>query len=203
MQITYGDQETFAAMSYSQPSSRMVDYVRNEFARAHQVMTDAGRTLLQRAEASFHDFMNSDAFRIARAAMHHGYSMWGRNEIQHLDQVWRVQHAPMVMHRWVMAEPTIRQLYHQQQCDGYSETYRDLHHGVVGELHPDYRRVYDGELIEKDGELYFSELPEDIDTPDDELNYEQQLDIIHAHGLVQIAISQNIDPTSKREDNLK
>lgn len=203
MQITYGDADTFAAMTYAQPSARMVDYVRNEFVRAQQVMTDAGRAMLQRAHDSFQEFMSSDAFRIARAAMHHGMSMWGRNEIQRLPQVWRVQHAPVVMHRWIMAHPELRQLYHQQQCDGYSETYRDLSPGVVGELHPDWRRVYDGELEEQDGGLYFANYSEDNDLPEDALTYEQQTDIIEAHNTVSVAIWQNVDPTSKREDNLK
>lgn len=203
MQITYGDADTFAAMTYAAPSSRMVDYVRNEFARAQQVMSEAGQHLLYRAEQSFNDFMNSDAFRIARAAMHHGLSMWGRNEIQPLKEVWRVQHAPMVMHRWVMAHPELRTLYHRQQCDGFAETYVDAQPGVVGELHDDYRRIHDGELMEEDGELFFENLSTDIETAADELTYEQQIDILQTFNTVDIAIAQNLDPSSKREENLR
>lgn len=203
MQITYGDSDVFAAMTYGAPSAKMVDYVRNEFSRAQQMMSSVGQQLFHRAEQTFHDFVASDAFRVARAALHHGLSMWGRNEIQTLTEVWRVQHAPVVMHRWIMAHEGLRTLYHQQQCNGYSDTYVDVQPGVVGEMHDDWRRVYDGELVEEDGELYYANYSTDVEDPSDELTYEQQLDILRTHNTVDVAIWQNSDPSSKREENLR
>lgn len=202
MQITYGDQNMFAAMTYGGVSNRMMDYVANEFQRAQNLMSSATDTLLYQAQRSFEEFQNSDAFRVARAALHVGMAMWGRNEIQPLREVWRLQHAPMVMHRWVMANPNVRNLYHKQQCDGYSDTYVDVQPGVVGELHDDYRRVKDGFLVRVGDELFYDNLSTDIENDEDELSFEQQIDIQTSWHTANIAIAQNVDPTSKREENL-
>lgn len=202
MQITYGDQDTFAAMTYGNVSSRMVDYVANEFQRAQQLLTTAGDTLLYKAQQSFEEFRNSDAFRVARAALHSAMSMWGRNEIQSIREVWRLQHAPMVMHRWVMANPVVRKLYHQQQCDGYSETYVDVQPGKIGEDHDDWRRVMDGFLTREGDELYFNNYSTDNECDEDELSFEQQVDIRTAWLTAEVAIANNVDPTSRREEDL-
>lgn len=202
MQITYGDPDTFAAMTYGAVSNRMFDYVANEFARAQQFVTAGSAQMLQVAQQNFEEFQNSDTFRLARAALHRGMAMWGRNEIQAVREVWRLQHAPIVMHRWVMANPTIRNLYHKQQCDGYSEHYVDMQPGVVGELHDDWRRVNDGFLVEEQGELFFANYSTDDEHDEDRLSFEQQVDILTSWDTVEIAVDQNADPTSKFEQDL-
>jgi len=47
-----------------------------------------------------------------------------------------------------MACPTVREMYHRQQCDGYSSTYVDFHPGDIGKDHYDWRLVNTGLVVE-------------------------------------------------------
>lgn len=56
-----------------------------------------------------------------------------------------------------MANQKVREMYHNQQLDGYADTYLDLAPGQRGEDHYDYRRVMDGvvqdcKIINAEGE---------------------------------------------------
>ena len=99
---------------------------------------------------------------------------------------------PSLVHRL----STLRLMYHQQRCEGYTDTYVDMHPGDVGEQHYDYRRVVDGMVMEQDDELvsvqYFDEIKEG-----DELDIDDQVAILRTWDSVKAAIEENKeDPTS-------
>lgn len=97
-----------------------------------------------------------------------------------------------------MAEPTVRALYHEQQCDGYSDTYVDAEPGRRGVDHSDYRRVMDG-IVEMDEDggwsstEYLDELPEN----EKEFLFEEQFDLLRSwHTMAAAVMAKKDDPTS-------
>jgi hypothetical protein len=96
-----------------------------------------------------HEYFNgSEAMRLAQAAINRAGSVFQADTIRDLYQIGELQNAPLVMQRFIMANPVVRDLYHQQRCDGYSDTYLDMEPGAVGLAHYDYRRVITGMVME-------------------------------------------------------
>lgn len=61
-----------------------------------------------------------------------------------------LQNANLTMQRWVMAHPVVRQLYLDQNIDGYSNSYQNVFGKDVGENDYNYRRIMDGALVDGD-----------------------------------------------------
>jgi hypothetical protein len=114
-----------------------------------------------------------------------------------------MQQAPVVMQRWIMAEPTVRTLYHKQECDGFSDTYKDMSPGIVGEQHYDYRRVMDG-VIQEDGDSWCAKFyMDDLVEGDTPLIFRDKMDILSTWERVTMYIAAgDEDPTSTTADKL-
>ena len=56
----------------------------------------------------------------------------------------RLQEANLTMQRWIMAHPQVRQMYVDQNLDGYSSTYKNISGKETGEEEYNYRMVMDG-----------------------------------------------------------
>lgn len=68
------------------------------------------------------------------------------NHFEYIDTFEGLQNANVAMQRWIMAEPTIRAIYLEQNCNGYGKEYINLSGDTVGEENYDYRRVMNGIL---------------------------------------------------------
>ena len=114
------------------------------------------------------------------------------------------------MQRYLMAEPTTRQMYIDQRCDGYSDTYVDVDPGTIGPAHYDYRRATDGLLMDSptpdaNGDYgwtavtYMEELlPDDV-----ELTLSEQVDIQYSwQWLKAIMAEGEQDPVSRYNADL-
>lgn len=167
-------------------------------------LTDAGNQFFEKAK-DFYGYLNStDTIRALKAAGRSIRSLWQTDEIRVLDTMGDMQHAPLSMQRWIMAEPTVRQFYHDQRIDGYSETYKDFWGDVRGEDHYDYRRVMDGIVVEdKDPETgedswHSSTWMEDLLPDETDLVIEEQADIIATWDLIKAKLKRSgEDPTSR------
>ena len=69
------------------------------------------------------------------------------NYYQELLTFQQLQNANLTMQRWVMAHPQIKQMYVDQNLDGYSGSYVNISGKSVGEDDYNYRRVMDGAVI--------------------------------------------------------
>lgn len=76
------------------------------------------------------------------------------------------------MIRWMMANPTVRKLYHANQCEGYGDKYIDLQPGVIGEQHFDYQCVTQGMPIydEEEENIVWPTYCETFDEPENSVN---------------------------------
>lgn len=92
-----------------------------------------------------------------------------------------LQEASMVMQRFIMAEPTIKQLYLDQNLDGYSGSYVNISGNEIGDNDYDYGLVNDG-IVQID-EVNDTWRTVEYFTPliqgDRRLNIMEQDDILH------------------------
>ena len=159
---------------------------------------------MSQARDMYERMSGSQAARMLRAVSRSVRNFWQIDDIRVLTDIDQFQHAAPKMQRWIMAEPTVRTLYHKQRLDGYSESYVDIDPQGIGESHYDYRRAMDGIVVVNEdakgndpeyvADNYMDELlPEDAD-----LTLEEQSDILLAweHAKAHI-LRRKEDPTSR------
>jgi hypothetical protein len=155
----YGGSDTYDALLYgANRHPGTVSYLQNQLNTLSNLSSsfiDAGNSFVERAKEVYNRFNSSEAIRTARAAIRKLGSMFQSNEIMDIWDLGNFQNAPLICQRFIMAEPSVRELYHKQRIDGYSDTYLDVQPGKIGKDHYDYRRAMNG-IVE--------ELPEDSES---------------------------------------
>lgn len=177
-------------------------WIQNQFNQGLNMLTDAGNRFRQQAVDLYQKLHDPTLEARARAFYRKAKGIAHPNAILAFDTTSEIQSAKPLMQRFIMAEPTIRGLYHKQLCDGYSDSYVDHEPGKVGEAHYDYRRVMNGILTEfysddaaNDYQWRVAMYYEDLHEGDTELQIDQQAAILKVHDLVRQAILGKIDPT--------
>ena len=177
-----GSDRDFATIAFGIPNLNTVQYLNNQFINLDtSIYRDT--SFIDRAYNAFNEFGGSDALSKARALLNVTNTLVDPNVIRYLPDIVSVQTAPPLMQRYIMANPLVREWYHDNRLDGYSETYRDAYPSDIGESHPDYQRVMDGVCMESDDEdiaftvtMYCDPLS-DSNEPD--LLLEEKVDILN------------------------
>lgn len=90
-----------------------------------------------------------------------------------------LQGANLTMQRWVMAEPTLKSIYLDRNCDGYGGSYVNISGNTYGEDDYDYRKVMNGIInIDEDGNESCYTYIDDLLPGDRELDFYEQGQII-------------------------
>lgn len=139
-----GGSDVFDAMAFGQRNMNTVAYLENQINAASQYFQAAGQDFFQRSRQVFDQFNGSEALRLAKSALRTIQHAFDSDCVTYLYDLASIQQAQPVMQRWVMVMPEVRQYYHAQQCEGYSDTYVDSDPGVSGVMHADWRLVNDG-----------------------------------------------------------
>ncbi len=193
-----GDSLEFNALVYPQHSSNMINYLSAGIEKLGSVVTDSSRYLLDRAANMFNDMSSGETARRARAAIMSTKPAYLNDVVFPLNNLREIQSANLYMQRWVMAEPTVRRVYHDQRCDGYFNTYLDVHPEDVGEQHYDYRRVMDGVVVaENEPNMISRYYIEDLIDGDRDLTPHEKFDILSTWEIVRnCMLAGGEDPTS-------
>lgn len=193
-----GGIDTYQSVTYGQPHQGTLNFLQTMVETPTQMLNDVGQRFMSTVRESFDYFSGEGARRRLRAAGNIISSRWDADVIKPLATLDELQVAPPSMHRWLMAEPTIRHLYHNNQCDGYGDSYVDLEPGKIGEEHSDWRMVMDGIVQETDDGWYFNQYIEDTLEEDVELLADEQFDILRSwEAMATAALNREEDPTSK------
>lgn len=91
----------------------------------------------------------------------------------------QLQEANLTMQRWVMSHPQIRQMYIDQNLDGYSETYKNIFGKEVGEKDYNYRLVMDGVITSTDDHWVVKHYIDDLLPGDRELDHFEKAKILN------------------------
>lgn len=195
---SYGAAEAWSAMCYGETNNSTVDFLKNQFQGFGSALTDYGQKFIQSAQNAFEHFNGSEALRFARKVVGLVNKSNDTDRIVDLRTLKELQSASVAMQRWMMANPTVRKLYHQQQCDGYSSTYHDLEPGRIGEEHYDYRRVMQGIGVEDaEGLTSWTTFGDELREGDRELIMEEQVAVLGGWSAMNVLLAIGADdPTS-------
>ncbi len=197
--VVDGDTNTFRAIAYGTPDPLTMEWCRQRHDDRIAVLDPFVQQAWQASKNTV--FGNIDYQAIAnmnRALSNQLDSIWIHDRIMALTTVEQLQSPPPIMMRWVMAEPTIRKMYHNQQLAGYDEFYDDPEPGKRGEDHYYYRRAVNGLFLEgQNGEMEAVEWFEHIIDPTDILDIVDQCSIQSTWaGALRIIAERAADPTS-------
>ena len=188
-------------MSFPEIPPMARDWVNNQLQSASTMLTDVGRTFFNRATELHRVYNDGTIERAARKVLRGVKSLMHPNMICSLDTIQEIRAAKPVMQRYIMAQPNIRDLYHKQLCDGYSDSYVDLQPGVIGEEHYDYRRVMEHVVQVVPGidggedRILIQHFLEDLEEGDRQLDPWEKDAILSIWDLVDNAIACREDPT--------
>lgn len=196
--------DAFDAELYGRKHHRTVEYLTRDVDNITHKLRDGGRRFREIIERDvYRPYDESRAARVIRAALRYTENVFMPDQIRYLRTIGEVQHAPSSMIAMLMAEPTVRRMYHQQRVDGYSESYTDTQPGKVGEDHYDYRRVVNGVFMEEEGEWVATTYYEDLPPGTGELEFLDQVDILRTWEQMRIHLMRRKeDPTSRWNSSL-
>lgn len=201
--VVYGGADAFDALAYGiDQNPANTNYFQRQIESISNTLTDVGQSFFSNTQQLYNQVNNSETMRIARAAVRTAKSLFQPNQILSIFDIHQMQNAPIVMQRWIMANPVVREQYHKQLIDGYSDSYIDVAPNVIGENHYDYRRVMDSiiqETITDDGEDSWSVkfYPDEIFEGDKELSHDEKVDILSTWNIAEMFINAGkSDPTS-------
>lgn len=197
--VQAGNVATFDYLLYPEQNLMNKAYLENQLNSFNTQISDIGRKFIEETRDIYNRINDSSIIRAAKAAIRAVKGVFHPNTIYTLYSLDELRSAQSAMQRFIMAEPTIRETFHLQRCNGYSDTYMDMYPNDVGEKHYDYRRVMDG--IVKDIETeegydwvatrYFEELVEG----DRDLSLGEQVSILSSWDIAKMFLEAGEDPT--------
>lgn len=164
--------------------------------------TNLAGEFLDRAERIFDKYNNESVLREARALSRTFKHKRRGNMIHICEDIDDLRSAGIAMQRWIMACPEQRTDFLKQRCDGYSDSYVNIHGSDVGRKHYDYRRVTQDrvmlEICEDTGEeaYFLNHHIEELAAGDRELHSDEQDVILDAWEIIRMARNAGLDGTN-------
>lgn len=188
------------AMLFHGAGQQAQSWLAEQYHTARASMTEMGKSLLDAAADVSRRMVDPNLMLKARAMMRKVGGLFHPNTIMPMTDLDALQSAKPIMQRYLMANRPIRELYHQQRLDGYSDSYVDHQPGAIGDEHYDYRRVMNGivqHYTKEDGTEGWkvSIYGDDLEEGDRELEIDEQAMILDAWMLAEAALKASLDPT--------
>lgn len=197
--------DVFYALTHPKPHAGTLEYIQNQFSNFSNNLGTFGNQFVQSAKQMYYNLNDSSILRKAEVAIRKAGAVVERNFITKMDDLKEMRNANHIMQRYIMAQPDLREKYHKQTVDGYSDTgihgvdvYGDAEPGCIGDTHLDYQRVMSGIVEETDTGWVARNYLNDID-PEDELplTFDDQVCILDTWEYIKMALDQDEDPTDK------
>lgn len=174
-------------------------YIQNQFQNIGSTILESGRQFIEQSKTMFAQFYDHSIERAAKAAIRMAKGLVNPNSIQRYDTLEDIQSAPPLMQRYIMAEPYIREKFHQQLCSGFAGSYIDPEPGFLREQNYDWRRIHNG-IVRYEGEgeneqWVSTTYCEDLRGSDRELTFDEQIDILSVHEIARLFAKEGFDPT--------
>lgn len=197
-----GGHLAFRALMFGTPHPGTVKYMDEQYERVQQIsplLNEAGQQFYAQYQQAWQEFSSAEAIRLARAALGKVESALQPNVIRSMWELPHFQNASPINQRFIMANPVVRELFHAQRLDGFSNSYVDYSPKDIGESHYDYRRVIDGIVRETaDGGWQADIFVDDVREGDHPLTIDQQTDAINSWNIIEWYLSLGEDdPTSQ------
>lgn len=177
--IEGGSAALFNAVLFPEVAPETKAWISNQFQRGTSMLTDAGRQFMEQAQSLFSEMYDPRIMQRARSMMRAVGGIMHPNTIVPLTSVEELRMAKPIMQRYIMSCVSLRELYHKQLCDGYSDSYVDMDPKAVGEADYTWRRVMNGlvqDTVDDEGNASWkvSMFPDDLRPGDRELDLDEQ-----------------------------
>lgn len=203
MAIIYGDENIFQAVLQPEANKINQSYIVNQFQQLRQntanYLNTAGEKFIQNAQDLYNKINDSAVMSRVRNAIKNSITSRDDTKIYHIESLDDFQTVGLRYQRYLMVNPVIRDRYHRQTLDGYSDTYVDDYPTLSGNEHPDYRRVING-MVQVDQETGLASCKQFIGPEDEferDLYFDEKIHVIQAWELMEAYLENNIDPTNQ------
>lgn len=204
MRIVQGGQAAFNALAFGSKPPELRSFFEERLQSINAGIGGYSEKFKARANEMFNSFHGDRVVQIAKAALNQVRGFFKPDEIVNLTTIEDLQVAQATMRRMIMANPVVRELYHKQRCDGYSDSYVDADPGKIGWDHYDYCRVMTGIVEVTDESWKFTSVAHDQRPGDSELDFHDQFSIVAQTwpSLEAIMAQAAKDPTSEWNNDL-
>lgn len=204
-EVIYGGNAAVQALIYGDVHPGTQHFFESQRGHGLAGLTQSARRFAEEAVERFGFMASERTQRLIRDVRRTANWIWHGDYVRQLRTVDELQMAAPTMIRYIMAEPTVRSMYHAQQLAGYDEHYKDLQPHATGEQVYEYRQVMEGIVVvdeDADGNptgWHADSWMDDVlpDAEHEPLAFDEQLDIITtwAHTL-RVIRERREDPTS-------
>lgn len=204
MRIVYGGQTAFNALAFGGKPPELRSFFEERLQSIGAGLNNYSEKFKTRTTELFNHLHSDRAVQIAKAALNQVRGFFKPDVIVNLTTIEDIQVAQSNMRRMVMANPVVRELYHRQRCDGYSDSYVDADPGKIGWDHYDYCRVMDGIAEVTDVSWKYTSVAHDQRPGDHELDFHDQFSVVAYTWptLENIMAHAAKDPTSEWNNDL-
>lgn len=189
----------FDYLAFPNQSPSTLQYFQNQMQSFSNALTETGQRFMQGAKELYARIHDNTAIRIAKAAIRHAGGLYQPNVIIQIDDIEGMRSATPMMQNYIMAQPDLRNMYHRQLVNGYSDTYIDIDPKQSNDQHYYYRRVMDGVVqdIEVDGryEWVAKQYCDELFEGHQDLSTEERHDILLTWDKIQQILADGRDPT--------
>lgn len=119
------------------------EWFQHQAQTLQNTVSGAAQNFFNQARNMYQTVSDSQAMQMLRNLRSRRETVWSDSLVIPLRRLEQLQTAGPVMQRWVMAQPTLRQRYLNQEVEGYGDSYVNYHGDKVGNDHIDYRAVTD------------------------------------------------------------
>ena len=153
--VIHGGSVAANALLYNEPDSRLKEYISNNLAMAMDATRSIGSGFINTVESMYNKFNNSEIVNAATMILYNAGTHLSQDAI-HYVRYENVHNANLIMQRYILANPTIYNLYQNNMCHGYADTFIDnVSRDTLLEDRIEYQQVMDGLLqFDKEDEGY-------------------------------------------------
>lgn len=163
--------DAFNALLYRPPDAALSSYLSNNMEKVQNFVGGVADGFVNNTRAMYDKFNNSAILNASKALVYGLGRHTNQNMIMPISYE-HIQSANLVMQQYIIANPVINNMVHDNMCTGFESSYFDMEPGITGTDRNDYRRVMDGALqFEKNGSAYVEQytngdVMEDLDSMD-------------------------------------
>lgn len=194
-QVYYGDADDFKTICFGMPDPRIKSFLMNRWNDTKNFFTN--NDFINNSERIIEKYYYGGGMERARAVLKNtGRLLNDPNAIYPLKTLEEFQTAPPGMRRWIMANPTVRELNQKQLIQGYEGKYVDNDPDTIGNDNYDYRLVMDG-IVNINKDSSYTNFFDELKYGDRRLTLDEKIDILNTWDkLEDILKNTNEDPTN-------
>ena len=190
--VIHGGSVAANALLYNEPDNRLKEYISNNIAMAMDATRSIGTGFINTVESMYNKFNNSEIVNAAKMILYNAGTHLSQDSI-HYVRYENVHNANLIMQKYILANPTIYNLYQNNMCHGYADTYIDSYSkNTPVEERIEYQQVMDGLLqFDKNDEGYVNHYSHE----EDDLCLMDKISISDTWDAALRRIAEGIDPT--------